>query len=358
MAIDINISNYEGFLLSYIDGELREEEMSALEAFLDQHPAIRQELDLLESTRLLPEEDVVFDNKQALYKTGAVPTNMEALMLSYVDGELNSDEQKELSTFLEKRPAAQKELNLLLASKLDNSEQIVFPDKSSLYKHSRKPVYRIAAVWWGAAAAVVAGFMVWMMPMENGRQAHSHPVLADAVKRSAQVGTVPATSSVPAGVPETVQSANTRNVVAETVQPRNVKPANINHGTVAAQEKTHPESAATTAVTQSARTESSGNPQLPPPRNTTQEIMERQVAPVAAPSVALNNSHSVGIAEKETVIAAGIPTSTPAPVADVSHNTGAPGIKGELIMSVSGSDSKILDKVTNVAKFFSRKRNN
>ncbi len=358
MAIDINISNYEGFLLSYIDGELTEGEMSALEVFLDQHPAIRQELDLLESTRLLPEEDVVFDNKQALYKSGTVATTMEELMLSYVDGELDSNQQQELATYLDQRPSAQKDLNLLLASRLDSSEQIIFPDKSSLYKHSRKPVYRIAAVWWGAAAAVVAGFMVWMMPLENGRQAHSRPVLADAVKRSAQVGTAPATSSVPVDVPETVPSTDTRNVAAETTTPRIVKPANISHGTVAAVEKSQPETVATTTVTQSARTESSGSPQLPPPRNTTQEIFERQATPVSPPSVALNNSHSVGVSEKEPVIAAGIPASTPAPVADVSHNTGAPGIKGELIMSVSGSDSKILDKVTNVAKFFSRKRNN
>ncbi|MBV8254502.1 MAG: hypothetical protein JO154_18015 [Chitinophaga sp.] len=357
MAIDINISNYESFLLSYIDGELTAEEMAALEAFLEQHPVLRQELDLLGNARVLPEEDVVFDNKQALYRSSTVATNMEEFMLSYVDGELESAKQIELTAYLEKHPAAKTDLNLLLASKLDDNEKIIFPNKSSLYRHSRKPIYRIAPVWWGAAAAVVAGIMVWMMPLDNSRQAHPHPALADAVKKSAPVGTVPAASSVSPVVPATSQPADTRNTVAETAKPRVVKPVNITRGTAAAPEKAQPEALAKNTVTSSPKAESSGSPQLPPPRNTTQEIIERQAAPIAAPSVALNNNHSVSATEKETVIAAGNTASTPAPIADVSHNNSAPSIKGELIMSVSGSDSKILDKVTNVAKFFSRKRN-
>lgn len=62
-------------------------------------------------------------------------------------------------------------------------------------------------------------------------------------------------------------------------------------------------------------------------------------------------------ANKETVMASTASVSNNTSTTKITAAAAQPGIQGELIMSVSGSDSKILDKVTNVAKFFSRKRN-
>lgn len=82
MSIEINISNYESYLLSYIDGELNEAEQAALEVFLKKHPQFRQELELLEGTRLVPDEQLVFDNKAALYRTASpAAVDYEELML-------------------------------------------------------------------------------------------------------------------------------------------------------------------------------------------------------------------------------------------------------------------------------------
>jgi hypothetical protein len=91
LSIEINISNYESYLLSYIDGELNEAEMAALELFLQKHPQFKQELELLEGVRVVPDEMIVFDNKASLYRTiSADVVDYEELMLGHIDGELTA----------------------------------------------------------------------------------------------------------------------------------------------------------------------------------------------------------------------------------------------------------------------------
>ena len=63
----ITIQNYETWFLLKIDGELDHQQAAALALFLDQHPELRQELHLLEQTKL-PIPTIVFPDKSSLYK--------------------------------------------------------------------------------------------------------------------------------------------------------------------------------------------------------------------------------------------------------------------------------------------------
>lgn len=64
----IDLLNYEAWMAAYIDGELTNQELKIFNQFLEKHPALKEELVAYNSTKFIAEEDVVFENKNALYK--------------------------------------------------------------------------------------------------------------------------------------------------------------------------------------------------------------------------------------------------------------------------------------------------
>ncbi|NLU94244.1 anti-sigma factor family protein [Chitinophaga sp. Ak27] len=353
MSNEINISNYESFLLSYIDGELNEAEQAALELFLQEHPQFRQELELLEGTRLVPDEAISFSNKSALYRTGvpALP-DIEELMLGYIDGELTAEEEKALQEYLEQHPAARKELALLQATKLTPDTGLVFTDKTSLYRssgHKTAPIYRRLG-WVAAAAAVVAGLVIWLLP--TGNHPAGVPTLADK-------GTITA--------PKPVVTAPTATPIAETpvtappvATPTSSTPSPLlatNHKKLATRERKTTTAVKTPqeqAIAATSKTDAPVMSQLPPQRNSVEEVVaqHRQQTDNTPISTAIHPEVS-----NEPMLAANTKIPNSAGINKIAPAEAPQPIQGELIMSVSGSDSKLLDKVTNVAKFFSRKRN-
>ena len=64
----VDPSNYEDALLLYIDNELPAEEKLQVEKLAEQNPQVKKELEILQQTRLQPEEEIVFANKEVLYR--------------------------------------------------------------------------------------------------------------------------------------------------------------------------------------------------------------------------------------------------------------------------------------------------
>ena len=62
--------NYEEYMMMAADGELGETELQALQAFVAQHPELKQELAAYMATRLVPDAELVYENKEALMKKG------------------------------------------------------------------------------------------------------------------------------------------------------------------------------------------------------------------------------------------------------------------------------------------------
>lgn len=63
----ITISNYEEWLVAYIDNELTPAQRTAVEAFAGQHITVQKELELLQQTKLQPEA-ILFPDKESLYR--------------------------------------------------------------------------------------------------------------------------------------------------------------------------------------------------------------------------------------------------------------------------------------------------
>ena len=153
----ISRHNYEEFFLLYVDNELSSEDRRMVEDFVQLHPDLKEELELLSQFKFTPDNDIVFDNKEELLKVnGETPVslnNYEESLLSYIDNELTEQQRIAVERLVNTNPAAKKELELLQQTKLQ-PETIVFPNKESLYRKEEK-VRSLPVRWWRAAAAIL-----------------------------------------------------------------------------------------------------------------------------------------------------------------------------------------------------------
>ena len=65
--VEINEINYELYALDYVEGNLKGEDLIAMNVFLEKHPNIKEEIQLISAT-YLPESNVVFEGKDLLVK--------------------------------------------------------------------------------------------------------------------------------------------------------------------------------------------------------------------------------------------------------------------------------------------------
>ena len=155
--MNINLHNYEEYFILYMDNELGSEDRRMVEAFVLQHPDLKEELDLLLQYKLSPDTEVIFPGKDDLIKVnGETPitlTNYEEWLVLYIDKELNAGQIKSVEKFMTDNPAVQEELALLERSKLQ-PEHIVFARKESLYRQEEK-IRALPVRWWRIAAAAV-----------------------------------------------------------------------------------------------------------------------------------------------------------------------------------------------------------
>ncbi|MEY3737681.1 MAG: hypothetical protein RL544_459 [Bacteroidota bacterium] len=112
---NIDLHNYQDFLLRYIDEELDLRQTEALLAFVALHPAIAEELESLQSTKLAIEV-ITCPNKAVLYKN-IFPVTLEA-------------------------------------------ETIVYPNKQKLFKKEKEKVPVVFLRWWAVGAAAIFIFIV------------------------------------------------------------------------------------------------------------------------------------------------------------------------------------------------------
>ena len=208
--MNINRHNYEEYFILYMDNELSSDDRRMVEAFIVQHPDLKEELELLQQFKLEPDTAITYTGKEELMKIdGSSPvtlTNYDEWLSLYIDNELTAEQKANVEKFLTENPAINTELSLYKRSKLQ-PETIVFADKQSLYRKEEK-VRRITPVWWRVAAAVLIIIIGTTVVLVNNKSAGNKDDIAK---------TLPGTEkpTTPVELPEQTTTENPVAVVEE-----------------------------------------------------------------------------------------------------------------------------------------------
>lgn len=161
----INRHNYEEYFLLYNDDELTAGEKRAVEEFIEQHPDLRIEFEMIQQS-ILPAEPIVFHDKELLLKTSTSlvnESNYEEYFVLYTDNELSPEERDSVEQFVFQNPAYKLEFDLIQKATFHADETIIFSDKASLYRTEEEVEKVFAMGWWRiAAAAIVIIFLSGM----------------------------------------------------------------------------------------------------------------------------------------------------------------------------------------------------
>ena len=174
----IDRHNYEEFFILYWDNELSAEQKQAVKDFIAQNADLREEFELFGESRFTPDPAIQLKEKDFLLNDSFINiTNYEEQLLNYIDNELTTEEKNKVEKFVQVQPAAQQELALLQKTKLQPEAEIIFPDKSVLYRREEKPVRIISMTWFRVAVAaaiiVIAGFTALQF-INNGKNGNNN----------------------------------------------------------------------------------------------------------------------------------------------------------------------------------------
>lgn len=189
----ITRSNYEAYLLLYVDNELTEPERALVEAFLQFHPELQAELDLLMGTKL-PPETLQFMDKESLFAQNIQTEITDENLLLYVDGELQGKEEKKVAKKLEENGAYHQQYQWLLRTKSDPAEVVPYPNKEELYRRTVRRIGLPFALRIAAAVLLIASMGVLYVQQDDAAApaVASIPKKPVAQKRAAEPNTATA----------------------------------------------------------------------------------------------------------------------------------------------------------------------
>ncbi|MGZ3958842.1 MAG: anti-sigma factor family protein, partial [Flavisolibacter sp.] len=123
----IHPGNYEEFFILYLDDELTGPEKQLVEAFLEGHPHLQAEFEMLMATKLEP--PVFSMDKKELMAESMKTSLLGEELFFYIDGELAGAEKQQVERELAADPSYRQQYELLLQTKLDPTENIACPNR-------------------------------------------------------------------------------------------------------------------------------------------------------------------------------------------------------------------------------------
>jgi hypothetical protein len=183
----IDRHNYEECFILYWDNELSASQKQVVDNFVKENQDLQEEFTILGQTRFAPDNNIQLEKKEFLLNNSFINiTNYEEQLLNYIDDEVNADQRKEIESFTGQYSVVKQELTLLQKTKLQPEAEVIFPDKSILYRKEEK-VRVISMTWFRVAVAAViiliAGFATFKLVNTNG----STPTVAKINKPANQI---------------------------------------------------------------------------------------------------------------------------------------------------------------------------
>jgi len=169
--MNIDRHNYEECFILYWDNELTASQKQAVENFVKENQDLEEEFNILGQTRFVADNNIELQEKEFLLNNSFINiTNFEEQLLNYIDDEITPDQRKEVERFAVQYSAVKQELALLQKTKLHPEAEVVFPDKSILYRREER-VRVISMTWFRVAVAaaiiLIAGFATFRLVNTN-----------------------------------------------------------------------------------------------------------------------------------------------------------------------------------------------
>lgn len=167
--MNITRENFDEICMLYADNELSAEERALVEAFVAANPDLRADLELYCSLKLEADASIGFGDTSSLHRSEAgIPAVSEEALLLLLDGELEETEKQVLESRIASDEQLGRDWAILQNTRLDATEQVIYPDKAGLYRHASARVIRFTWVRYAAAAAIIlAAGLLWLNRPDN-----------------------------------------------------------------------------------------------------------------------------------------------------------------------------------------------
>src|SRR5882724_5701957 len=111
--MNINRHNDEEYFILYMDNELGSDDRRGVEEFVQKHPDLKEELEILLQYKMIPDTSIVYSNKEGLImpQIGSFIdlNNYEKWLVLYIDNELDAEQIKDVEQFAALHPHIQQE---------------------------------------------------------------------------------------------------------------------------------------------------------------------------------------------------------------------------------------------------------
>jgi hypothetical protein len=175
----IELHTYEEWFLDFAENRLSAAERQQVLGFVAQHPELEEEFRMLnELPQIMPEPAEPLSKNTLLKKVHPHETidgdNYVPFFIAALENDLDEKDRFMLDRFLEKNPSLQKEYDTIQKLRLVSSAELIYPDKSSLYRE--KEPARIVPFYWfagmGAAATVLlfTGWFAFLRPKASPQE--------------------------------------------------------------------------------------------------------------------------------------------------------------------------------------------
>ncbi|RFC55310.1 hypothetical protein [Brumimicrobium aurantiacum] len=158
--MEINLENYEAYLLDLWEGNLSKQEEAMLNDFLDLHPELKEEADLGLYSDIKFEEEAIDFDKEAIKFESINIKNYKYFFVAYFENDLTDNEKQGVLNFLNQHPQLQKEFKSFQLTKLPN-EEVLFPNKEKLLLGKTQVISIQNRRWIFTAIAACIALFLW-----------------------------------------------------------------------------------------------------------------------------------------------------------------------------------------------------
>ena len=189
--MNINISNYEIWLLDWLDGNLSDIQVEQLKLFLNENPVLKEEFDEFNSFSLKP-SGISFPHKEQLKKSAAdlSPSQFGYLCIAYLENDLSDSQQTELKDSIDQDPEKKLTFELIQKTKLVPSH-LSYKYKNQLIKRTAvQRVIRLSLIGLSAAATIALIIMINLITpgnLSNKTNNTAQNIVADSIHQQPPV---------------------------------------------------------------------------------------------------------------------------------------------------------------------------